>query len=173
MIAFELDYQLHSFDAALIIDHSARTMNRTGPSAPSVRAGLDNEVDVLHQVVLSSVPSARTIVVEDSFAMRSDPNRPGCAYADERVLRWRAIDRSRQPDDAEFLRAGAHGVPLCGYITTRLASEHGLSEGASLSSDSMGSIANATIAAVFPLLDEECFLFMCRFAAYSSEPGGP
>lgn len=166
LIAFELDYQLGCFDIALIIDHPALTREFSGHPGTYTRDQADNELDAHHALLLASMPAARAIVVEDSYALRSDPNRSGCAYADERVVRWRLIDHS-QPGGVELLRAGAHGVPLCAYITTRSAGELGLVEGVSLSSESMGSIAESTIAVVLPLFDEEAFLALCRIGSES------
>lgn len=105
--------------------------------------------------------TARTVVVEDEYALSSDPVRSGCAFVDERVLRWRSVIRDPIAA-AAYLRAGQHGVPLFAYLSTLDPESIGLRPGENLASESVGRLANSTIAIIVPFGDEDGHVIASR-----------
>ena len=162
MIALELDYQLQRFESALLVNHSSWTTEADVRPLSFARGEVD-DVDLSSALFLASIPAARAIVIEDSYALSSDPNRPGCAFADERVVRWRLIDEPGS-EAVKLLRPGRHGVPLCAYVIAVEPCEVGLAEGSSMSSETMAMIASATIALVVPVNDDQVSLAIIRSA---------
>lgn len=161
LIALEVDYQLDLFPQCWLVD--PRTPNVSSDDA--LRTSIQTphtEMDAALVRVTSQFPSVRAVVVEDEYALRSDPvGKYPCAFADERVIRWRSIEEDAT-DAASLLRPGSHGVPLCGYLTTRSPTDLGLRPSADLSAQQMAMIANSAIAVVSPLLDTDSLIVLSR-----------
>lgn len=158
LIALELDYQIELFHRYFRVQPTP-----SGPMRDCDRtaASLHRRLDTANATMLRMFSSVRTIVIEDEYALRTHPVRPGCAFVDERVLRWRSLT----PDPvvaAEYLRAGRHGVPLCAYLSTLGPDELRLRAGANISSWVVGRLANSIVAIVVPDGDEDAHLLACR-----------
>lgn len=160
LIALELEYQLETFAFSWILDPLA------DPSATlAFRRGegrtREHEIDAACQALLASFPAVRAVVVEDELALRTDPIRTGCAFADERVVRWASV-RSTSFDAARLCRAGSLGVPLCAYLVTRDPTALGLTVDSQLSSKDIGKIANATVAIMVPIEEIDGWIVVAR-----------
>jgi hypothetical protein len=158
LVALELDYQIDLFHRF----YSVRLVPR-GPLRDRDRttAAILARLDAANATLFSMFASVRSIVIEDQYALRAHPVRDGCAFVDERVLRWRTI-RPEPSIAAQYLRAGSHGVPLCAYLSTLAPADIGLRAGANLSSPTVGLLANSTVAVVLPDDDSDAHVLACR-----------
>jgi hypothetical protein len=161
LVALEIDHQLDEFTAALISDPTA-----FGAGRPLVDLGAKRPADAIdeaHAKVMKRVPALRTVFVEDEYALRRDRNAPGCAFVDDRVLRWTAVG-----DDgigaARRLRAGSDGVPLCAYLSSLTAEDVVSGPGDNLTSAAVGCLAASVAAIAIPFDDSDALVFLFRSA---------
>jgi hypothetical protein len=167
LVALELDYQIDLFHRFYYVRLSSR-----GPLRDPDRtaAGLLARLDAANAAIFSMFASVRSIVIEDEYALSAHPVRPGCAFVDDRVLRWRSV-RSEPVNAAQYLRAGTHGVPLCAYLSTLDPDDIGLRAGANLASPTVGRLANSTVAMAIPDGDDDSYLLACRIEPDLTESG--
>lgn len=158
LVGLELDYQIDLFHLYYYVRMAAR-----GPLSDRDRtaSALLARLDAANATIFSMFASVRSIVIEDEYALRAHPVRPGCAFVDDRVLRWGSV----RPDPlvaAEYFRAGSHGVPLCAYLSTRDPADIGLRAGENLSSRAIGLLADSVVAIAIPDDDDDSHLLACR-----------
>lgn len=157
LTALEVDYQLPLFHRWYRVQPVGRDPSTPARSARELLDRLDESNASLFRMFVS----ARTLVIEDEYALRSHPILSPCAFVDDRVLRWRSIT-AEPVVAAAYLRAGPHGVPLVGYLSTLDPDDIGLRSGENLSSESVGRLANSTIAIAVPLADDDTYVVACR-----------
>jgi hypothetical protein len=161
LVALEIDHQLDEFTVALISDPTAFGGGRPLVDLSAKRPA--EALDEAHADVMMRIPTVRTVFVEDEYALRRDCNAAGCAFVDDRVLRWTAV-----VDDgieaARRLRAGSDGVPLCAYLSSLRADDVVSGPGDNLTSAAIGRLAASAAAIALPFDDSDALVFLFRSA---------
>ena len=158
LVALELDYQIDLFHRFYRMGPGTRGLLLESDRATAEWA---SRRDAANAVVFSVFASVRSIIIEDGSALGVDSVRPGCAFVDDRVLQWRSV-RPEPFTAAEYLRVGAHGVPLCAYLSTLEPGDIGLRAGSNLESHVVGRLANSTVAVAIPCPADDSYVLACR-----------
>jgi hypothetical protein len=159
LVALEIDHQLDDFTAALITDPVALGAGR--PLADLNARRPAEALDELHAALIMRFAAVQTVFVEDEYALRRDRNAPGCAFVDDRVLRWVAVDRGGI-DAARSMRAGLPGVPLVAYLSSIAAGDVVAWPGGNLASAAIGQLADSIAAIAVPFDDSDSLVFLSR-----------
>ena len=120
--------------------------------------GLDQDSQELVRATFSHMYArgARTLVVEDEAARRSDDLRDAF-YVHDSVLRSVALDDDSRAA-ADLLLTGSLGYPRNALVCSETEADLGLVAGISLSDDVVTLVARSTVAAVTSVWDDETYL---------------
>lgn len=171
LVALEIDSRIDDFTMAFVSDPSVLGVGQPLRDLDGRRPVED--LDDAHASLMRSIPGVRTLIFEDEYALRGDAwPTVGCAYVDDRVIRWFPIDANDAAAAARKLRPGGHGVPLCGYLSSSTASEIDIALGENLTSSAIGRLAASTEALMVPLDDSDALVFLTRSMRQEPEVSG-
>jgi hypothetical protein len=101
---------------------------------------------------------ARTVIVDDDLARRSDVKKWGAAtYIGDRILRWDRLDGDLVVV-VDVVRHGASGYPLNALVCTRTAEALALGDEREIGPVGIEAIVDATCALIVAVYDAESFL---------------